>query len=248
MKLTSGSIFLLPFMMTSMASAALIVDFTTAGSAGTVNNDGFTFSSQDLGTTGVSFDITATAVIPGGGGANGGDIVRINGGLGSTVENTGSFLNVIGGVPEVLRFTISNVVGLGAGQTIQLRALLSQNLSSTLATQANGFGGTFGNQAADSVTLTSDNTSTVVINQSDLGDLGSVLLNGNDNNNGNTGNTFEHLGTLAFTSSFDLRLTDLGANEAVVIQGFDFVVVPEPSTSFWALGGLSLVIVRRRRA
>ena len=33
----------------------------------------------------------------------------------------------INNVPEVLRFTISNVQGLGAGQSLQLSALLSQN-------------------------------------------------------------------------------------------------------------------------
>lgn len=225
-----------------MASAVtLLVDFTTAGSSGNVNGGGFVFSSQDMGSTGVTFDVTVSAVNPGGG-ANGasGDIVRINGGLGSTVENSGTFLNVIGGTSEVLTFTISNVTGLGAGQSIQLTSLLSQDVNGS-------FGGTFGDVTQDSITLTSDNTSTLVVNQSGV-DQGSILLAGDDNNAGNTQNTFSHaVGTFAFTNSFDLALTDLTRNDAIVIQGFDFVVVPEPSsTALLGLGSLALILRRRK--
>ncbi|MGJ8671797.1 PEP-CTERM sorting domain-containing protein [Rubritalea sp.] len=250
MKISTAVTFILPLIMPSVASAALFVDFTSTGDESTVNAGGLTFSSQDSGATGVSFDITVSAVIPGGGGANGGDIVRINGGLGSTVENTGTFLNNIATVPEVLRFTISNVTGLGAGETLQFASLWSQNTRSTSANQSGGYGGTFGNVAADSVTLTSDNASSVVINQSDTGDLGSIFLNGNDGNDTNTGNTFSHAGSsnLSFTNSFDVRLTDLTANNAVVIQGVELVVVPEPSTSLLVLGGLGTLLIRRRRA
>ncbi|MDB4673246.1 PEP-CTERM sorting domain-containing protein [Verrucomicrobiales bacterium] len=252
MKLISSSIFSISLMVASMAPAALIVDFTSSGPDGTVLGGPFTFASEDPTGTGVQFMVTASAVIPGGGGANMGDISRLNAGLGSTVENTGGFLNVIGGVSEVLRFTVSSVTGLQAGQSLQLSALLSQNSRSTNADQTGGFGGTFGQQAADSVTLTSDNASTIVINQSD-NDLGSILLNAdglvaNGNNANNTGNTFSHAGTLDFTDSFDVALTDLNANEAITIQGFEFAVVPEPSTSLLALGGLGLLLVRKRRA
>ena len=246
MKLTTKSIFLLSLMVPSMASAAtLLVDFTTAGNSAAPT--GLTFSSQDIGGTGVSFDITASAVIPSGGGANNGDIVRLNEGLGSTVENVGEFLNIIGGTSEVLRFTISNVTGLLPHQSIQISDLLSQNVRGTSANQSGGYGGTFGNVATDSVTLTSDNTSSFVINQSDAGDLGSSLLNGDNGNTGNTGNTFEHgAGNLTFTTSFDVALTG-PANDAIVIQGFDFVVVPEPSsTALLGLGGLALILRRRK--
>ena len=258
MKFTLTSI-LLPLALTSMASAALIVDFTAAGGNGNVNNGGFVFQSQDPSGTGVSFTITASAVIPAGGGANGGDIFRQNGGLGSTVENTGGFLNVFDangnagspanpGVSEVLQFTISNVMGLAPGQQLGLSSLLSQNANSTAADQSGGFGGAFGQQAVDSVTLTSDLGTSIVINQSDDGDQGAILLNSNNNNNGNTGNTFAHAGALDFNASFDLALTDLNANNAVTIQGFEFVVIPEPSTSFLALGSLGLLLIRKRRA
>ena len=68
------------------------------------------------------------------------------GGLGSTVENNGPFVNVINGVPEVLRFTISNVQGLEAGQTLELANLLSQNCNSQEADQTGGYGGTYAGQ------------------------------------------------------------------------------------------------------
>ena len=141
--------------------------------------------------------------------------------------------------------------------------MLSQNGASTEPTQGPpsgvgggfGFGGTFGHQAADSVTFTSDLGTAVVVNQSDTGDLGSILLNA-DNGDGVTGNTFEHLvGTgLGFTNSFDLQLTDLTANQAITTQGFNFSVVPpavaaipEPSSlAFLGLGAIGLVARRRR--
>ena len=123
----------------SASAASVIVDFTSVGVSNNENTTGgFEFSSQDLESTGVSFDITVSAVIPDGGGANGGDVLRNNGGVGSTVENTGGFVNVINGVSEVLRFTISNVVGLQAGQTLQLANLLSQNSISTNDDQSGG--------------------------------------------------------------------------------------------------------------
>ena len=107
--------------------------------------------------TGVSFTITAAEVNPGGGaGGAMGDIVSLNGGLGSTVENTGGFLNVIGGVSEQLSFTVSGVTGLAVGETIELSALLSQNANSTNANQSSGFGGTFGNNVNDGVNIISD--------------------------------------------------------------------------------------------
>ena len=234
----------------SASASSIIVDFTATGTNGTVNNGGLVFSSQDLGSTGVTFDITASAVIPVGNGANNGDIARINGGLGSTVANTGAFVNVIGGVPEVLRFTISNVVGLQAGQTLQLTNLLSQNSGSTSANQSGGLGGTFGNVAADSVTITLEGGDNFVINQSDAGDLGSVLLATNDNDDTDTGNTFAHgAGNLDVTTPdfFDVALTDLTENNAVVIQGFGFEVVPEPSsTALLGLGGLAMILRRRK--
>ena len=126
--------------LTGSASAASVrVDFTATGGNITANPNGFVFSSQDLDSTGVSFDITVSAVIPTGGPTNpGGDILRNNGGLGSTVENTGGFINVIGGVSEVLRFTISNVAGLQAGETLQVANLLSQNGNSTAVDQSGG--------------------------------------------------------------------------------------------------------------
>ena len=248
MKIPSNSIFLLPFLIAPVASAALMVDFTSPGSGGGANNGPLIFLSTDPSGTGVSFDITASAVIPAGGGANNGDIARNNGGLGSTVENTGAFLNVIGGVSEVIEFSIGNVVGLGAGESLQLTTLLSQNLSSQNANQTAGFGGTFGNVAQDSLTFTSDNASSIVINQSDAGDTGAILLAGNNGNNTNTGNTFRHFGTLDFASSFQVAQTDLTRNDAVLIQGFEFTVIPEPSTSLMVLGGFGLLLIRKRRA
>ena len=237
----------------SASASSIIVDFTATGTSNAVNGGALVFSSQDLDSTGVTFDITVSAVIPDGGPTNsGGDVVRVNGGLGSTVENTGEFLNVIGGVSEVLRFTISDVVGLGAGQTLQLTNLLSQNSSSTSANQSGGFGGTFGQQGVDSVTITLEGGDDFVINQSDAGDLGSVLLITDGGNSTNTGNTFAHgAGDLDVTNTnfFDLALTDLTANEAVVIQGFGFEVVsvPEPSsTALLGLGGLAMILRRRK--
>ena len=86
------------------------------------NNGGFVFS---VSGGAVTFDITASAVILAGEGQNGGDIIRINAGLGSSVENTGDFINVINGVGEVLQFTVSNVVGLAPGESLGIGAFLS---------------------------------------------------------------------------------------------------------------------------
>ena len=241
--------------LASTSFGALIVDFTLPGgnTGGEDNGGPFIFSTTDPSGTGVSFDLTATGVGPGGGPA---DITRINGGLGSEAENTGNFLNVIGGDPEVLRFTLSNVVGLSAGQMIVISNLLSQNGSSTTTDQSGGFGGTFGQQAADSVTIFPDSTSFpgagttgVVVNQSDV-DLEIMLLAADAGNTGNTGNTFAHApdgGDIAFTSSFDVRLTDLSDNQAIVIQGFEFNVVPEPSSFALVVVALGAGVLRRRR-
>ncbi|MDB4766050.1 PEP-CTERM sorting domain-containing protein [bacterium] len=249
---TLASIFLLSFAMTSAASADLIVDFTSPGANTAFNTAaGFAFSSQDPSGTGVSFTVTASAVIPAGGGSNGGDITRLNGGLGSTVENVGEFLNNFGMQPEVLQFTISGVNGLAPGESLALVGLLSQNGNSQNTNQSGGFGGTFGNDPADSVTLTSDDVSSVVINQSDLGDQGAILLNADNGQAGNTGNTFLHAGALTFTNSFTVALTDLNDNQPVVIQGFEFAVVspvPEPSSaSLLGFVGLATLVRRRKR-
>ena len=209
--------------LASTSFGALIVDFTAEGSntGGEVNGGPFVFSTTDPSGLGVSFDLVATAVVPMGGGANGGAITSLNGGLGSEVENTGAFLNVINGVPEVLRFTVSNVVGLSAGQMIVISNLLSQNSNSTAADQSGGFGGTFGQQSVDSVTISPDSGGSAVINQLDTGDQGAILLAGNDGNDTNTGNTFAHAaasGDIAFGTFFDVQLTNLNANNAIVIQ------------------------------
>ena len=124
----------------------------------------------------------------------------------------------------MLEFTITNVSGLGAGESLEVVNLLSQNGSSENAAQTGGFGGTFGQLAGDSVTLTSDNGSTSVVNQSDDGDLGASLLN-TDSGTAATGNTFAHsANNLGFTNSFTVQLTDAN-NQAVVVQGFQFAVV-----------------------
>ena len=240
----------------SASASSVIVDFTAAGVSNNANGDGFVFSSQDVSlvSTGVSFDITVSAVIPAGGGANGGNVTRNNGGVGSTVENTGGFINTENNVSEVLRFTIDNVAGLQAGETLQVANLLSQNSGSTAADQTGGFGGTFGHSGSDSVTITLAGGDSFVINESDAGDLGSSLLLA-DNNTATTGNTFAHgagnLDVLDPTNGnfFDLALTDLAANEAVLIQGFEFAVVPIPepsSTALLGLGGLAMILRRRK--
>ena len=231
----SGLISLIP---ASAAMSQIIADFTAPGT----NGDSRTVETISVAGTGadagITFDIDVTAVIPAGGGANGGDVALLNGGFGSTVENGGGFVNVINGVPEVLRFTISNVQGLAAGQTLQLANLLSQNGNSQNPNQGpesgagggNGFGGTFGHQDADSVTLTSDSGASVQIDQSDSGDLGAILLANDNGEAADTGNTFAHsAGGLDFTDFIDLQLTDLMANEAIVIQGMEFSVFPSDS-------------------
>ena len=128
--------------------------------------------------------------------------------------------------------------------------LLSQNGGSANADQSGGFGGTFGQLAVDSVTLTSDNGTISVVNQSDDGDLGESLLNA-DNNNANTGNTFAHsANNLGFTNSFTVQLTD-DNGQAVVVQGFEFAVVnavPEPSSALVIFGLLGVGVCKRRRS
>ena len=257
--LITASILLSLFTVASVASADIIVDFTSTGANGENETiaTSFTFSSQDPNNTGVSFDVVATAIIPAAGGANSaGNVTSINGGIGSTVENTGTFINIIGDVPEVLEFTITNVSGLGAGESLELVNLLSQNGGSTNADQGGGFGGTFGQLAVDSVTLTSDNGTISVVNQSDDGDLGVSLLN-NDAGNATTGNTFAHsANNLGFTNSFTVELTD-DNTQAVVIQGFQFAVVdtvpdpnavPEPSSALAIFGLLGVGVCKRRRS
>ena len=95
--LITASILLSLLTVASVASADIIVDFTSTGGNGDneLTATSFTFSSQDPNNTGVSFDVVATAVIPATGGANNGNVTSINGGLGSTVENTGTFINII---------------------------------------------------------------------------------------------------------------------------------------------------------
>ena len=203
--------------LASWASADIIVDFTTAGNSNTINTGGFVFATTDPSGTGVSFTVTASAVIPAGGGANGGNVIRLNAGLGSEVENAGDFLNVIGGVSEVLEFTISNVMGLQANQSLVIQSLLSQNGESQSGDQSGGHGGTFGNNANDSVTLVSDSGSSFVVNQSDTGSLGSMDLAADDDNAGNPGNTFAHgAGNLGFTNSFTVQQTDLSRNLSLI--------------------------------
>lgn len=215
------------------ASGQIIADFTFPGPNLTSNTENLApFNVAGTGDdAGITFQIEVSAVIPVGGGLNGGNVNSLNAGLGSTVENDGGFLNNIAPsdgaplVPEVLRFTISNVQGLEPGQTLRLENVLSQNCSSTESDQSGGFGGTFGHMATDSVTLTSDNGSVAQVDQSDDGDTGAILLNCNNNDDSNTGNTFAHsANSLTFTDSIDIQLTDLTANDAVVIQGFEFSV------------------------
>ena len=235
--------------VTAVASADLVVvDFTAPGSNPGNNALGtsFTFSGADvfdapsvMTPTGVSFTVVASN------GLASGNISSENAGLGSRALNTGDFLNVIGGVSEEITFTISGVTGLAPGESLVLDSLLSQD--------SNGnFGGTFGNVAQDSVTLTSDDLSSVVINQSGGVDLGSIILATNDNNDTNTENTFAHsAGDLTFTNSFDLALTDLTRNDAIQIQGLQFRVVPavpEPSSALALLSLLGVVVCKRRRS
>ena len=127
--LTTASILLSLLTLASVASADIIVDFTSTGANGDNETTlpSFTFSSEDPNGTGVSFDVVATAIIPAGGGDNNGNVTTINGGVGSTVENGGTFINIINDVPEVLEFTITNVSGLGAGESLEVVNLLSQN-------------------------------------------------------------------------------------------------------------------------
>ena len=247
-------VFVLSLSMVPTSSADIIVDFTSPGNNGDdVSGMGFVFTTTDLNATGVSFTITAAEVNPGGG-ANMGDIVRLNGGLGSTVENGGGFLNVINGSSEQLSFTVSGVTGLAAGETIELSALLSQNANATTANQSSGFGGTFGNNVNDGVNITSDLGPIINIVQSDAGDLGSILLASDNGDSTNTGNTFAHsAGNLAFTNSFTLALDDLTANNAVTIQGFEFEVIPAPgvpeptAVGFLGLCGLAGLMRRRKQ-
>ena len=248
------TVFVLSLSMVPTSSADIIVDFTSPGTNGDdASGMGFVFTTTDLNATGVSFTITAAEVNPGGG-ANMGDIERLNGGLGSTVENGGGFLNVINGSSEQLSFTVSGVTGLAAGETIELSALLSQNANSTNADQSSGFGGTFGNNVNDGVIITSDLGPAINIVQSDAGDLGSILLASDNGQSTNTGNTFSHsAGNLAFTNSFTLALDDLTANNAVTIQGFEFEVIPAPAVpeptavSFLGLCGLAGLMRRRKQ-
>ena len=147
--LTTAWILLSLLTVASVASADIIVDFTSTGANGgnETTATSFTFSSQDPNSTGVSFDVVATAIIPATGGANSannGNVTSINGGLGSTVENTGTFINIINDVPEVLEFTITNVSGLGAGESLEVVNLLSQTEAVQMLISPAGLAGRLG--------------------------------------------------------------------------------------------------------
>lgn len=73
---------------------------------------------------------------------------------------------------------------------------------------------------------------------------------GNDGNDTNTGNTFAHAaasGDIAFGTFFDVQLTNLNANDAIVIQGFEFDVIPEPSSFALVVVALGAGVLRHRR-
>ena len=77
--LTTASILLSLLTVASVASADIIVDFTSGGGNGgnETTATSFTFSSEDLNGTNVSFDVVATAIIPATGGANNGNHSRL---------------------------------------------------------------------------------------------------------------------------------------------------------------------------
>lgn len=241
-------------MLATPAFADIIVDFTDVGptnagrnnqapfnTGGDANNDRtFTFDAVtspgqfvDLNSTGVTFTVLVT--VPSGAPAAA-NLWRFATGFGNQQDGN-NFFNT----NEGLEFTISNVAGLAAGETLEFAGVVSQNPINTSADQSGGFGGTFGNNPGDSLTVTSDNGGSVVINSED-NSLGATHLNTNGNS-ATTGETFLHdNGNLTFTDSIVVTNT---SNQGYVFSGLKFDVIPAPaavpepsSLAILGLGGL----------